>query len=128
MEIEKFIDKEEIEIDGRKFAISKIPAVQAQEIYGEIVRETDDIGDIGMTFLSLSVAVKLLSYSAYEDGGVWFTMGSENDINDGCPEVMTLIKLEAAMIRKNFGFLFNGSLQKVLEDLRGKKQATSGQA
>lgn len=127
MSIDDYIDKSEIDIDGHKFIISSIPAVQAQEIYGDIVRETNDIGDIAMTFLPMPVATRLLAYAAFNDEGTWFSLEEEYRINKACPNTMTLIKLEAAMIRKNFGFLFDGSLREVLAGLRGKSQDTSEQ-
>ena len=128
MDYDKFIDTKEIEIEGKRFATSLIPALSAQGIYGDIVRATTDVGDIGMTFLPISVAKKLLSYAAYYNpgNGMWTPFHSEDDINREFPSVTALIEFECAMIRRNFGFLFDGSLRKVLEELRGTVSARKG--
>lgn len=123
MMIEDLLDKEEISIGAMKFLISKIPAIQAQEIYGKVIKATDGVGDIGMTFLPIEVARKLLSYTAYKSDDQWLMLDEENRIQTFFPNLLTLIKLEAAMIRKNFGFLFDGSLPEVLDMLRGGDQS-----
>ena len=121
MEVENFVDKEEVEIDGIKCCLSSIPAIPAKEIYGEIVRATSDVGDIGMSFIPWATSKKLLGYAAWynPEAKIWITLDSETEVNTVFKKHFTLIKLEAAMIRKNFGFLFDGSLQKQLELLRG---------
>ena len=124
MDIEKFIEKEEIKIGGKRFVISKIPAIQAQAIYGEIVRSTTDVGDIGMTFLPTELATRILAFAAFYDENIWVTLEDEFQIDKVFSNLLDLIELEAAMIRKNFGFLFDGKLQKVLEELRGGREAT----
>lgn len=118
MDPKKFIEPKEIEIDGRKYVISKIPAIQAQQIYGAVMRESKDDGDVAMTYLTTETAVALLSYSALADGDVWTALDDPNQVNFACPRIENLIKLEAAMIRYNFGFLFDGTLQEVLGVLR----------
>lgn len=128
MDPKKFIEPKEIEIDGANFVISKIPAIQAQQIYGSVMNESKDDGDIAMTYLSPETALALLSYAAAvtSDGGAdgWTALDGENQINFSCKEISTLIKLEAAMIRYNFGFLFDGTLQEVLGVLRDISQDT----
>lgn len=124
MEVEAFINPEVVKIGDREFKLSSIPAVTAQAIYGDIVRSTEEVGDIGMTFLPLNVTKKMLAYAAYQEDGVWYTLEEEHRINQVCPDAITLIRLEAEMIRKNFGFLFNGSLQGVLEALKRGHEVT----
>lgn len=122
MDVSNFLEKKEITIkDGGRFMLSKIPAIQAQEIYGDIMRECKEDGDIAMTYLSRPVVGKLLAYAAVPNGEGWKALESEEDINVACPSMGTLIQLEAEMIRYNFGFLFDGSLQKVLGVLRGRE-------
>lgn len=128
MDPKKFIEPKETEIDGIKFIISKIPAIQAQQIYREIMKQTKEDGDIAMTYLTEEPTIELLSYSASVGGDdsnpTWTVLDSENQINFACGKVETLIKLEAAMIRYNFGFLFDGTLPSVLEVLRDIAPAT----
>lgn len=128
MTVDEFIEVEDLTIDGGKFRISRIPAVQAKAIYGGIMRATDDVGDVGMTFLPIELSKQLLSFAAYFEDDMWLALDSEDRINSAFPLLENLIKLETAMIKKNFGFLFNGGLRKVLVELRGKKEDTSKQA
>ena len=131
MDPKKFIEPKEIEIDGTRYVISRIPAVQAQQIYGAIMRETKADGDVAMTYLSEETSLALLSYSAYVTGSegddAWSPLEDANQINFACPKIDFLIKLEAAMIRYNFGFLFDGTLQEVLGVLRDENPDTSEQ-
>lgn len=118
MEPKKFLEPKELEIDGSKYVISKIPAIQAQQVYRAVMRESKDDGDIAMTYLTTETTVALLSYSAIVEGEECTALDSANQINYACPRIEKLIKLEAAMIRYNFGFLFDGTLQEVLGVLR----------
>lgn len=118
MDPKQFIEPKEIEINNLKFVISKIPAIQAQEVYRNIMREAKDDGDIAMTYLTADTAVSLLSYAANVDGEIWSALDNIQQVNFACKGIETLIKLEAAMIRYNFGFLFDGTLQEVLAVLR----------
>lgn len=131
MDPKKFLEPKEIEIDGHKFVISKIPAIQAQQVYRMIMQESKEDGDVAMTYLSEETTVALLSYSAVvlAEGGAdsWTVLDNEGQINIACERIEVLIKLEAAMIRYNFGFLFDGTLQDVLEVLRDSKPDTSTQ-
>ena len=128
MEPKKFIEPKEIEIDKKRFVISKIPAIQAQQIYRAIMQECKDEGDVGMTYLTEDTSVALLGYSAIVDGSEgtdnWTALEGPAQINLATERVETLIKLEAAMIRYNFSFLFDGTLQEVLEVLRDISPAT----
>ena len=121
MDNTRFLEPKEIEIDGAKFIISKMPAIQAQQAYGAIMRECKDEGDIGMTYLSEQTVVDILKYAALKDEDSVEVLEDIDKINFACPNVSMLIKLEAAMIRYNFGFLFNGTLPKVLETLRSQE-------
>lgn len=118
MEPKHFIEPKEVEIDNAKFVISKIPAIQAQQVYRAIMHEVKDEGDIAMTYLTEETAVELLSYAASVDGEDWTALDSPQQINFACKTIEQMIKLEAAMIRYNFSFLFDGTLQDVLGVLR----------
>lgn len=123
MDPRKFKDPKKIEINGEKFILSKIPAVQAQQVYGAIMKECKDDGDVAMTYLSKETALQLLEYAAYdvtgeENGAGWICLNDETELNVECKTIDVLIELEAAMIRYNFGFLFDGNLQRLLGVLR----------
>lgn len=122
MNYQSFLDPEEKVIDGTKFTVSRIPAIQAQKVYGDIMRSITDIGDIGMTFLPEPVSRELLSYTAFCDDGTWFEIDQDQRMDRAFKDLQTLIKLEVAMISKNFGFLFGGLLQDLLAELHGKNE------
>ena len=86
--------------------------------------EAKNDGDIAMTYLTVPTVLSLLTYAATVDGEEWIPLENENRINVAFPKFATLIKLEAAMIRYNFGFLFDGTLQEVLGVLRDSQQDT----
>ena len=118
MEVSKFLEKKETEIDGTMFLLSKMPAIQGQQAYGAVMRETKEDGDLAMTYLSTETGLKLLEYTAYKDGDTWYPLETEEMVNTACESILKLQKLEAAMIRYNFGFLFDGSLQNLLEEFK----------
>lgn len=123
MEPKKFIEPKLVKIGDKTFVISKIPAVQAQQVYGAIMKECKDDGDIAMTYLSEKTGLALLEYAAYDAAGegnkdAWLPLDKANAINTYCSNIENIIELQAAMIRYNFSFLFDGNLQKVLEVLR----------
>ena len=122
MDPKKFKDPKGVEIGGNKYILSHIPAIQAQQVYGEIMKECKDDGDIAMTYLSTETTLNLLGYAAHDVSGSgpdgWMPFNDIEDINVACPNHGILMQLEAEMIRYNFGFLFDGTLQKVLGVLR----------
>lgn len=121
-----FIEPKEVEINHKRYVISKIPAIQAQMIYRSIMQECKDEGDLGMTYLTETTSIALLSYAANIIGGGesddWVVLNSSRAINVAFENVEDLITLEAMMIRYNFGFLFDGTLQKLLGVLRDQVQ------
>ena len=128
MEPKKFIEPKLVEIGGKHFVISKIPAVQAQQVYGKIMKECKDDGDVAMTYLSEETGLELLAFAAFDAAGegnsdAWLSLDSVNALNTYCSNIKNLIDLQAAMIRYNFSFLFDGNLQKVLGVLRDEESA-----
>lgn len=113
--VEAFLEPEEKEIGGKKFLISLIPAIQAQRIYADVIKATDGNGTLGMTMLPKDVAMELLSWCAFECNDKFMVFETSDQINSYLPRLINLIELEVAMIRKNFDFLFDGGLQRVLE-------------
>lgn len=118
MKFQDFISPKTIEIDGKKFTVSKIPAVQAQEIYTQIMKETDGFGNLGFTMLSRDTIIKFLSFASVEnEAGGQSELGLVSVIETHCANLSTLHDLIFAMLKENFGFLFDGHLQKQLEVL-----------
>ena len=120
MDVDNFLEKKEIEIMGKKFLISKMPAIQGQQAFGAVMREVGIDGDIAMTFLSIPTGLMLTEYAAYKDGDSWVPLDSEFVVDSACGSIKQLQLLHAELIRYNFDFLFDGSLQKLLGALTPK--------
>ena len=105
MEIKKLIDKEDVEIGGRKYFVSRIPSVQAQRLF------LAGFGALNNKMMSLPPAMmeELLSYcGTYNGEGQEVQFVNIDIINMFVTDVFDLIQLEHEMVRKNFGFLFDG--------------------
>lgn len=126
MEVENFLEKKEVEILGKKFLVSKMPAIQGQQAFGAVMREVGIDGDMAMTFLSVPTGLMLTEYAAYKDGESWVALDSEFVVNSACESIKQLQMLHAEMIRYNFDFLFDGSLQKLLGALKPKSTTQEG--
>ena len=63
MDPKKFIEPKEIEIDESKYVISKIPAVQAQQVYRSIMKEAKDDGDKDENEIKDNLAILRLQFS-----------------------------------------------------------------
>ena len=105
MEIRKLIEKEDVEIGGRKYFVSRIPSVQAQRLF------LAGFGALNNKMMSLPPAMmeELLSYcGTYNGEGQEVQFVNIDIINMFVTDVFDLIQLEHEMVRKNFGFLFDG--------------------
>ena len=105
METKKLIDKEDVEVGGRKYFISRIPSVQAQRLF------LAGFGALNNKMMSLPPAMmeELLSYcGTYNGEGQEVQFVNPDIINMFVTDMFDLIQLEHEMVRKNFGFLFDG--------------------
>ena len=82
MDYEKFIQPKEMEIGGQKFAISKIPAIQAQAIYPAIAKSVKENGLLGLTMLPVDVVRSLMSFAAVKNGEHWMPPGNDEVLAD----------------------------------------------
>ena len=112
-----FISPKEVEIGGRKFAISKIPAIEAQSVvYPAVVKAITDGGIVGITTLPPSVVKEILKRTAVkEEGCDWQELDTDTAINSTFPNICEMHILVGHMVKENFGFLVDGGLQSVLE-------------
>lgn len=112
--VDSFISPKNVEIGGKKFIVSKIPAIQAQRIYGKIIGVVQEMGDIGITALPQDIVSELLKYTAIrlDDGDI--PLDTVDKVNTHCTNLIDLIELQTVMVKENFGFFFDGSLQKLL--------------
>lgn len=106
METKKLIDKEDVEVGGRKFFISRIPAVQAQRLF---LAGFGALNNKMMSGLPPAMMDELLSYcGTYNGEGQEVQFVNPDIINMFVKDMFDLIQLEHKMVRKNFGFLFDG--------------------
>lgn len=115
MDYTKFIKPKEVVLDGETYAISQIPALEAQEIYREVAKSYSEHGPIGFTMLSQGVMRAILAYVAIRVDDNWFSLDTETRINgylQGKKAVQA--RLLVLMIKENWGFLTDGSLLDVL--------------
>lgn len=111
MDYEKFIQSKEVEIGGQMFAISKIPAIQAQAIYPAIAKAVKEHGLLGLTMLPIDVVRGLMSYAAIKNGEHWFTLGNDemlaNTFKDNFGDMQ---KLLVNIERYTYDFFVSGDL------------------
>lgn len=114
MNFNDFIQSKELEIDGKKFCISKIPAIQATEIYPRIAKYYADHGVLGLTMFDLTLTKNLLSYAAFHNGTSWEVLEFESVINRAFDSQFQMKKLISTIVKENWGFLTDGSLLDLL--------------
>ena len=115
MDYTKFIKPKEVVLEGETYAISQIPALEAQEIYREVAKSYKDHGLIGFTMLSQGIVRAILAYVAVRVDDNWFSLDTETRINGYLQGKKTVqARLLVLMIKENWGFLTDGSLLDVL--------------
>lgn len=111
-------------IGKTKFYVSTIPAFYAQRI---MLKAGPALAELDVTKIPEDVIVELLSYTAFEnENGVPVVLDSVEMVNMNVQNPKDLIALELAEIEENFGFFFDGSLQKVFQPLVDLMQRSSG--
>lgn len=114
MQYQSFISPRSVKIGSETFAVSKIPALKAQEIYCRIMKESDSFGNLGYTMLKSETIMGLLEYAAAKVESSWVELDTESCINTYCKDAGILNALVLEMIQENYGFLFDGTLLKQL--------------
>lgn len=116
------IEPQEIEIDGKKFVISKYPATVGREIISKY--PIANMPKIGEYAVSDEIMLKSMSYVGVpRDGGhapLMLTTRALVDSHTGSWE--TLAKLEKAMLEYNCSFLQSGRIVEMLKDIALKYQ------
>lgn len=122
MNFEKFTQPKTVEIGGRKFTISQIPAIDALRIHNAVAKAIHDEGLMGITMLPPIVDREILSYTALSDNGINIVPDTEQLFNDifKC-RIGDAKELVVLMVRENFGFLISGDL---LDKLVDREEAT----
>ena len=124
MQYEKFIQPKEIGIGDRTFAISRIPALDAQQLYNVIAKSVSDNGLIGITMLPGPIVEQILDYTAlFGDDKIWLTLSNKSIINEVFQDDFgELQQLVVAMVKENFDFFVSGKLLDKL--VEGEEAAT----
>ena len=119
---EQILEPTEIVLGDKKFLLGKIPAFYAQGLCGQVMHNS-------ISNLPAETVRGILKYVYVELNGQYLSLDSDMMINQHCPDLFNLYTLETKQIEKNFGFLFDGKLQKLFEELlpaevREKKDTT----
>lgn len=115
MQEKNLLNKQDIEIDGKKYFISSIPALQAQRM---LLKAFGALTNGNIANLPPELLEELLSYAgAYNPNGAEVQFMDEEIIGMMVSDPAVLMEIEARMVEKNFGFLADGRLNRVVERL-----------
>ena len=93
------IEPKEVTVNGRRYIISKVPAVEGREIVAKY--PLSNIPKLGEYDQSEAIMLKLMAYVQTGDGTPLTTRAL---INNHVPDAHTLMMLEKEMLEYNFGF------------------------
>lgn len=115
------IEPKEVEVRGRKYIISKLPATVGREVM--FMYPTSNIPKVGDYPSSQKIMLKLMSYVAVVlPDGRELQLTTEDLVNNHIPNAETLLMLEKEMFKYNFDFFQNGNASTFLQEL--EKRAT----
>ena len=114
MDYSKFIKPRDLEVGGKTYAISQIPAIESQEIYREVAKCAKEFGLLGMTMLPAGALRAILSYVAARLNDSWFPLDTESRIDSYITDKADMNRIVVAMIKENWSFLTDGNLLDVL--------------
>lgn len=115
MQIRELINKEDVVIDGQKYFISSIPAVECQKI---LLKSFSAFSQGNIAAIPPELLTELLSYCGiYNKMNAEVQFVDEETITMSVADPMVIIELEARMVEKNFSFLADGRLTRVMERL-----------
>lgn len=103
----EFLEPKQIEVNGYPFVISKIPAVDAREIFSKYA--SSNIPKLGEYEASEAVMLKMMNYAArVSPSGDEIRLQTRALVNNHVPDWETLGKLEWEMLSYNCSFFQNG--------------------
>lgn len=109
------INEKEIEIKGKKFFISKLPATVGREIL--LKYPSSNIPKIGDYEVSKDVMLKLMSFVGVSHGEGILELKTEELVNNHITNAEQLILLEKEMFKYNFDFFTNGDASAFFQGL-----------
>lgn len=113
------IEEKKIEIDGKEFVISKLPATVAREILYKYTAAGKNILTSGDYAISEEVMLKLMSYVGIYIDGRLIQFTSEDVINNHIKSVKTLLIIEKEMAAYNYDFFTIEKISAFLKKWRG---------
>lgn len=115
------IDEKEVEVRGRTYIISKLPATVGREVLFKY--PTSNIPKIGDYAVSDEIMLKLMSYVAVVlPDGSNIQLKTRALVDNHIPDAESLLLLEKEMFKYNFDFFQNGNASAFLAGL--EKRAT----
>ena len=115
------IEPKEIEIRGKKYVISKVPATVGREILFKY--PTSNIPKVGDYKVSEDIMLKLMSYvGVITPDGQTIELKTQSLVDNHIPNAEVLILIEKEMFKYNFDFFQNGNASDFLKML--EKRAT----
>jgi hypothetical protein len=110
------LDPKEIEVDGKKFIISKVPAVAGRRIFTQYLSSAaPKLGNYG---LNESLMLELMSYVGIPmPTSAPLQLTTQDLIDNHVPGFETLLKLEVAIGEYNVNFLKRGTISNFWDDV-----------
>lgn len=110
------IEPKEIEVRGKKYIISKLPATVGREVLFKY--PTSNIPKIGDYAVSQEIMLKLMSYvSVVMPDGSELPLSTQTLVDNHVPSAEALILLEREMFMYNYDFFQNGNASAFLNAL-----------
>lgn len=113
------IEPKEIEVRGKTYIISKLPATVGREILFKY--STANLPKVGDYSESQATMLKMMKYVAVNIDGRELQLTTEEIVNNHVSSAESLIILEKEMMKYNYDFFTDGKASLFLEELR--KQA-----
>lgn len=112
----EFLEEKQIEVNKVPFIISKIPAVDAREIFSKYT--SSNIPKVGEYEASEAVMLKMMTYVArVTPEGDNIRLTTKALVNNHVPDWETLVKLEWEMLKYNCSFFQNGKALDFLKSI-----------
>lgn len=111
-----FVEPSHVEVVGREFVISKIPAFAAMPVFEEYMDVSKEKGLLARASLSEASVRTMLSHVATRNAdGDMEVLDTTAKIETAFPDLSVMIGVVSKMVEYNFGFFDDGSLLGLLE-------------
>jgi len=117
----ELIEPKEIEVNGRKFIISKFPAITGREIIAKY--PLSSMPKLGDYKVNEETMLKLMSFVAVDVAGTQLRLTTPALIDNHTGDWETLAKVEIAMMEYNCSFFQNGRISGFFQSFAQKVPA-----